>query len=272
MSDLVASERFCDKLVLSLSEQIGKTSFTEKQRELGKHLFIKADNSLKEFESKRMNKAQAAYVWNNVDINKMAVDSIKFIKLGLDPLADNFMHTIPYYNAKKGKYDLDLRMGFMAKLYQKKKYAFGNIIDIRIELIYENDKFEIYKKDIHNKIEAYSFKIDPFERGKVKGGFGYIAYDNPELNKIIIVKKEEFDKARGHAKSSKFWNDFYENMCLKTVVHRVTAQIDIDPEKVDSTYKALEEIPDEFDEKEDEVIENIDFETIEDSPFEEENV
>jgi recombination protein RecT len=240
------SERFTMLLMKEFSEASGEvTVFDDKKKRLGKHLFIKADAALKEFEKNRLSKNQlskSAYTWGNVNLTKMSLDAVHRIELGLDPLIDNHIWVIPYWNSALGKYDLDLRIGYTGEDYYKRKFALDPPKDIIYELVHENDDFTVFKKDKENKIETYSLKIiDPFERGEVVGGFGYIVYDDETKNKLVLVSEAKFLEAKKQAKSNDFWDRNPVEMRYKTLVHRTTDKILIDPDKVNDSYFNIEQ-------------------------------
>jgi len=56
----------------------------------------------------------------------------------------------------------------------------------------------------------------------------------------VIVTKADFDKSRESAQSDTFWKNHEEQMQFKTLVHRVTAKIPIDPMKVNASFLNVE--------------------------------
>ena len=157
------SERFTNMLMKEFS---GTTSdmaiFNDNKKRLGQHLFIKADSVLKELEKKRIADSKTTvkeYTWTNVNLSKMALDAVHRIELGLDPLIDNHISIIPYFNTKLKKYDLDLRIGYAGKDYYKRKMAYETPKDVIYELVYSKDEFTVFKKDKVNKTESYEFRV-----------------------------------------------------------------------------------------------------------------
>jgi recombination protein RecT len=246
--------------------------FSEEKKRLAQHLFIKCDSVLKELEAKRQQKNEknkAPFIWENVNLQKMAIDSVARIELGLDALSDNHIHPIPYFNGKTKKYDFDLRPGYIGKHYYKMRFALDPPKDIIYELVYSNDDFGIIKRDFKNKVEKYKLIVkNPFNRGKIVGGFGYLIYEDQTKNRVIIVSEAEFLKSRALAPTKTFWDSNPEMMRKKTLVNRVTKEIHVDPQKVanlaipESLYKI------EADEKEDENTRPQELEVIE-TTFEE---
>ena len=247
------SERFLEKVEKEFQASLGHgVEFTDYQKKLASNLYVKIDTSLKDFEAKRLNSNkthQAEYVWNNVNMPKLAVDAVHRVHLGLDALIPNHLHAVPYFNNKLKKYDIDLRIGYRGKDYYRRKMANPEPVDIRYELVYSTDEFEVIKKTEGQAVETYRFNItNPFQRGDVIGGFGYIMYEDESRNKVVIVSETEFKKVEGVAKASNFWSDWGDRMRYKTLVHRVTDNLDIDPEKVNPSYHYVESQENLFDE------------------------
>jgi recombination protein RecT len=237
------AERFTNMVVKEYSATVSNVKLTELQRKLAQHLFVRADMALTELEKRRMSKGGKGtpITWANVNMQKMAVDAVHRIELGLDALVPNHLHTIPYFNGKSKKYDLDLRVGYVGKDYYYRKLSLHPIVDISYELVHDNDEFTVIKKGLNQKVESYEFKIDsPFDRGPVVGGFGYISYENPAMNQLVILTLEDFKKSRGAAMSNDFWGKHTEAMQYKTIVHRTVSKIVLDPTKINESFARVE--------------------------------
>ncbi|GAH17978.1 unnamed protein product, partial [marine sediment metagenome] len=186
------SQRFTNMVVKEFSREVGKLEMTPYQERLAQHLFIGVDMSLKKLETDRAKKNadKLPVVWSNVNMEKLAIDAVHRVELGLDALIPNHIHTIPYLNGKTKKYDLDLQIGYVGKDYYKQKMAINTPKEIIYQLVYETDTFEPIMKTRGAETESYNFQITkPFARGAVIGGFGYIIYEDPTLNKLVIVPK-----------------------------------------------------------------------------------
>jgi recombination protein RecT len=238
------SERFTAMVVKEFGANMGgQLELSKHQKRLSQHLFIAIDVALRNLEVKRAEKNPnaATITWANTNMTKVAVDSVHRIELGLDALIPNHLHIIPYWNKRLEKYDLDLQVGYTGKDYYRRSVAVDKPVDIIYELVYSNDKFVPIKKSAKNPVESYEFEIvNPFDRGEVVGGFGYVMYEKPEMNKLIIVTKRDFDKSKNKARGGTFWNDHAEAMQYKTIVNRVTSKLNIDPEKIGLAYAEVE--------------------------------
>jgi recombination protein RecT len=236
------SERFTNMVIKEYGQvDTGHVGLTPYQKRLAQHLFVKIDFQLQELEKKRNDPKKEPIIWDNVNLPKLAIDAVHRIELGLDALIPNHVHPIPYWNTKMGKYDVNLQIGYAGKDLYYRELALNQPMDIIYELVHENDSLTVFKKGVDNEVESYDFQIkSPFDRGKVVGGFGYIMYENPQLNKLVLLSLADFDKAKSAAKSKEFWTNFPREMQLKTVVHRTVKKITLDPEKVNESFAMVE--------------------------------
>jgi len=241
------AERFVSKVEREFEGAVGHgIEFTDEERQLASNLFIKIDSALKQHEADR-NENQAPYKWENVDMQKLATDAVHRVRLGLDASIKNHIHVIPYFNGKTKKYDLNLQVGYKGKAYYRKRMAVDNVRDIRYELVHESDVFKVIKKSGRESIEDFAFDVkDPFDRGDIVGGFGYIVYEDETKNKVVLVSEEEFVKVKNTAQTKLIWNQWPDKMRLKTLVHRVTDELDMDPQKINPSYNYVEDQDDPF--------------------------
>lgn len=240
-----SSERFMKNIQAQFAAEAGSpVAFSDYEKSLAQHLFLKLDSVLQELEAKRIKDGkdnQTPYTWHNVNMRKLSLDAVHTVKLGLDALIANHVHPIPYFNGKEKKYDLDLRVGYVGKAYYRMQAAVEKPKDIIFELVYSSDHFKPIKKSISNKVESYEFEIqNPFDRGEIIGGFGYIVYEDETKNKLVTVSEKDFLKSRDAAQSKKFWDGHPTEMRHKTLVHRVTEHLQIDPRKVNASYLYME--------------------------------
>jgi len=243
------SVRFVDAILKEFRSQIGEMRFSEDQMKLAQHLFIKINAVLEKLENDRIEKNinKPPIIWSNIDIKKLAIDASHRIDLGLDALIENHIHIIPYYAKISKKYQLDLRIGYTGKIYYKSLFAKEKPKNIRIELVYETDKFKPLKKDNNNPIESYIFEItNPFDRGEIIGGFGYIIYNDSTHNKLILVSEKDFKKSESYAQTDAFWKPHPEKMRLKTIAHKTCDYIEIDPHKITTSYAFVEKQDNDF--------------------------
>jgi recombination protein RecT len=239
------SERFVALVQRQFTAELGDTlAWTDYQKRLAQHLFLKVDAQLRYLESRRSNDRQTPYTWANVNLQKLALDGVHRIGLGLDALIPNHISPVPYWNNSAKKYDVDLRIGYVGKDYCHRKFAVEEPVDIIYHLVHETDHFRPIMKSLANEVEGYEFEIrQPFDRGKVVGGFGYVMYADPKKNRLVLVSQRDFQKAEAAAGSREFWSDekWRLEMMYKTVVHRTTSKIALDPTKVNAKSYAYVE-------------------------------
>lgn len=240
-----SSERFLNNIQKQFAAEAGSpVAFSDYEKALAQHLFLKLDSVLQDFEAKRIKDgktSQTPYNWHNVNMRKLSLDAVHTVQLGLDALIANHIHPVPYFNGKENKYDLDLRVGYVGKAYYRMEAAVEKPKDIVIELVYSTDHFKPIKKSFSNQIESYEFEIqNPFDRGNIIGGFGYLVYEDTTKNKLILVSEADFEKSRKAAKGDTFWSKHPVEMRYKTLVHRVTEKLQIDPKKVNASYLYVE--------------------------------
>lgn len=229
------SERFTDIVIREFSGLTGqKVELTDLQKKLAQHLFIKVDQSLRSFESKRK-AAALPFIWNNINLDKMALDAIYRIDLGLDALIPNHIHPVPYLNERLGKYDIDLRIGYAGQDYIHRRFALDPPVNVIYELVYETDVFRPIK--CPDGSSEFEFKItQPFNRGNIVGGFGYVLYDDKRRNVLVLVSEDDFVKSQSKARSNEFWDNYPTEMRYKTLVHRTTNHIPLDPVKTNRSF------------------------------------
>jgi len=242
-ADISYSVRFTAMVVKEFSREIGKLEMTPYQERLAQHLFIGIDMALKKLDVDRQKKDanKLPIVWSNVNMEKLAIDAVHRVELGLDALIKNHIHPVPYFNSKLEKYDLDLQIGYVGKDYYKRKMALHQPKDIVYELVRKSDTFVPKMKSSTNPVESYAFDIpEPFNRGPVIGGFGYIIYEDDTMNKLILVDDEQFKKSEKAAKTDMFWKPHPTEMKMVVIVRRVTDYLKVDPEKINASYAVVE--------------------------------
>lgn len=257
------SDRFAS-LVLREYNAAGNVGaeLTQTQMRLIQNYFTATDRILGASEQRRLAKTgkwqdPVPCTWQNVDMTRLALDAAHYSRIGLDPLQRNHLHIIPFKNNKTGKYDINFMEGYEGKELKAKKYALEVPKDVTFELVFEKDSFIPHKKDATTQVESYEFSItNPFDRGTVKGGFGYIQYDDPTKNKLIMLSLADIEKrANAGQRNVEFWGGekdtwengkkagkthiegWYNEMCLKTIKRAVYDSIAIDPSKIDATYE-----------------------------------
>ena len=258
------SERFAAKVMSLFGQDVGPIETNEYMRSLIQGYFIAIDRALKLAEDARLRKKRnqdpTPVTWENVNLNDLALDVMHYAKIGLDMQMDNQLWPIPFKNNKTGLYDVNLMQGYGGIQYIAQKYALTPPISVNIEIVYSSDVFVAIKKSKDNPMDAYTFDItQPFDRGEVIGGFGYIEYEDPRKNELITMTRAQIEKRKPEYAAPEFWGgekDKWENgqkvgkervegwfdeMCYKTLVREVysSKHIPRDPQKIDENYRYL---------------------------------
>lgn len=250
------SEKFVARIEKQFAGELGSAvAWSQVQRTLAQHLYIKLIAALDDAENRRYPKtgenAKKPIIWANVDDVKLAMRCVHIINLGLDAYQKNHIFFIPYWNNRTERYDIDIRIGYMGEDHCRRKFSLDPIVDITYQLVFEGDEFDIVRNGQGVEVPEYHPK-SYFEAPTdgIIGGFGYIQYEDVRKNKVIPIAKREFEKAQTASKGTEFWggmqtewqnkkkvetghdDKFFNEMCFKTIVHRVCAKIPLDPAKV----------------------------------------
>lgn len=264
------SERFTSLVMREFAGSVGEINMGEFQKSLIQGYFIGCDNALAAAEAKRQkdNKSGVVpYTWANVDVNsKLAQNIVIYAKLGLDMTMANHLFAIPRLNGKTGKYEFTFQEGYKGKEIKAKKYSLYEIVNITAELVYANDKFAAHKKDANHAHDTYEFEItNAFDRGALIGGFAYIEFDDPQRNALFIMSKADIEKRKAKAMNTVFWNQWYDEMALKTVIAAACSKkVTLDPKKIDDDYRSMQMNEMEAEERSlaEEIAQNANSETI----------
>lgn len=266
------SERFMQKVIHEFSGSVGEFQITEYQRQLIQGYFIGVDRALKTAEAERVRKNEKnidrdkydnpiPVTWANVNMADLALDVVHYARLGLDTMQANFITPIPYLNKKAGRYDINLMLGYNGIKYIAEKFALCPPKSVTIELVYSTDNFKPHKKGRGNDVESYDFEItNPFDRGHIIGGFGYIEYDDPKKNELVLMSMKDIEKRKPEYASANFWggkanewkngkkvevnkDGWLDEMCRKTLIREVYSpkHILLDPRKVDDSYQYMKQ-------------------------------
>jgi len=268
--NLAASTRFSECVLKEFTSNVsGDLRITDYQRQLVQGYFICIDRALKIADDGRMRKNKnnsdhkwdenTPVDWNHVNMTDLAMDVVYYARMGLDMMQDNMLFPIPYKNNKTNLYDITMTKGYNGIRYIAEKYAVEAPAAVTTELVYKNDTFKPIKKSGSNPVESYEFEItNPFDRGEVVGGFGFIEYADRAKNNLVIMSKVQIDKRKPKKASAEFWGGkktewvdgkktevevpgWYEEMAYKTLVREVcgSKHIPVDPKKVDDAYQYM---------------------------------
>jgi recombination protein RecT len=240
-------------------------SLTQSQRRLANNYRIALDQALDLAETKRLSKPEKyretlSYTWQNINLQKLAIDVVALCRLGLDPLQKNHVSLIPFKNKRTNKYDIGFIEGYRGLEIKVEKYGLDVPDSVIVKIVHQNDKFEAIERDKNNPKDDYIFKIEnPWDRGPIVGGFYYLYYrDNPEKCKLKVFSKADIDKRKPDYASVEFWGGekavyengkktgkteivegWYEEMAFKTIYRAAYNSITIDSIKIDENYNRM---------------------------------
>jgi len=94
--------------------------------------------------------------------------------------------------------------------------------EIDVQLVYDKDEFESSKD---SGIVHYNHKmIDPFKRKDDQIVGGYCVIKNKRGQFITLLNKEDFEKHKLIAKTKNIWENWYPEMCMKTLIKKACNQ------------------------------------------------
>lgn len=268
------SERFTQKVLMEFGSSVsGAMEVTNYQKRLIQGYFIMIDRALKIAEEERLRKNNSnsdhkydndlPVTWNNVNLNDLALDLVHYARMGLDMQQDAMLYPIPYRNSKRNCYDITLMEGYNGIRYTALRYALETPIGETVELVYSTDTFVPHKKDSAHPVAIYEFQINnPFDRGEIVGGFGYLEFAEPARNELIIMPLKDILKRKPEYASANFWGGkstewqtvdgkrkkveiekegWYEEMCRKTLIREIYSakHLPRDPQKIDDAYQYM---------------------------------
>lgn len=236
------SAHFVNKVLAELGGSI-KVEWTDEQRRLAQGYYMGIERALQAAEERRnASKNALPFNWKNTIIDSDLAQKIATtVRFGLDMRIDNNLSVVPRMDNKVGKYRLSFMIGYEGRKLIAKKYSLDKLVDIKDELVYSSDKFSIVKKDATNNVESYKFEItNPFDRGKLIGGFAYIQFEDPTKNFVFLMSLSDIEKHKNKALTSAIWNEWFEQMARKTIIHAACKKISVDPAKIDEAYRQWE--------------------------------
>ena len=268
------SERFTKKVLQEFGSSVsGAMEVTDFQKRLIQGYFIVIDRALKTAEEERIRKNKAnnnhdydnnlPVTWQNVNLGELALDLVHYARMGLDMQQDAMLYPVPYKNNKANLYDVTLMPGYNGIRYTAIRYAVDAPIGETIELVYSTDTFVPHKKDSAHPVATYEFQINnPFDRGEIVGGFGYLEFAEPAKNELIIMPLKDILKRKPEYASANFWGGkatewktvdgkrqkvevekegWFDEMCRKTLIREVYSakHLPRDPQKIDDAYQFM---------------------------------
>ena len=165
---------------------------------------------------------------------------IKGAYLGLD-FMNKEAYLVPY-----GK-QLNFMKSYTGAVKLCKKYSIRPLKDIYAKLVREGDDYQI---EIINNEPKVTFKPKPFNNGKIQGAFAVACFEDGGIQ-YEEMSLAELEKVRSCSKmkSGVVWNQWTDQMYLKSVLHRLCKRIEIDFDNAEQMQYFNEEMQIETDVK-----------------------
>ena len=121
-------------------------------------------------------------------------------------------------------------------------YRAGAVSSVKAEIVYSKDHFR-YTTDMERPEHAPDWFGD---RGELVGAYAYAVMTNGSTSKVVIYSKAEIDKVKAVSKTSNRsdspWNQWYDRMALKTVIHRLESFVPTSAEYRREQLRAAAEV------------------------------
>lgn len=235
-NELTLAERFTNKVLAAFGDVAKGVDVTDKERKLISNYFIKVDEQLRN--------SKQGDNWGMVRMNEFALTLAHTAKLGLDMSLPNMLSFIPFRHGDDGTINMVPVIGAKGYEYIAKTYGLTPPVSVTVELVYSNDKFVPHKKDCCHECDGYEFEIkNPFDRGSIIGGFGYLAFEDKTMNKLLIMSEKDMLNYRPQAHNKNFWTgENLKKMYEKTIAKQLLKKVTLNPDKVNAVRESFAQI------------------------------
>lgn len=229
------AQRFTNAVVSAYGDVARGIDVTPKQMQLISNYYIKLDEMFKN--------PDINIFWKQVKLPALANTLAHMAKLNLD-MALGQLSFIPFFDRKSGKYNLVSIISAKGYEYIAKTYGLDSPEHATVELVYSTDKFSIAKKDANHECDSYTFEVqNPFDRGKIVGGFGYLEFSDKTKNFILVMSEADILKYKPRNASNNFWSgENMKKMYEKTIAKQLFKKVTLDPDKVNSVSDSFKQI------------------------------
>lgn len=230
------AKRFTDAVVTAYGDVAMGIEVTPKQMQLISNYYIKLDEMIRNPDSKIQS-------WKQIRLHELATTLAHMAKLNLD-MSLGHLSFMPFEHKNTNTFDLAPVISKDGEWYIAKTFGLDPPDDYVIELVYENDNFSVSKKDSNHEYDSYIFEIkNPFSRGKIVGGFGYLIYKDKTKNKIITMSETEILKYKPRWAKDSFWTgENGKKMYEKTIAKQLFKKVPKDPSKVNEVKDSFKKI------------------------------
>jgi len=138
-------------------------------------------------------------------------------RLGLVP-GDTY-HLVPFENTRNDTVDITGITDYKGEI--ELIYRAGAVASVKAEIVRKRDHFR-YTTDMDRPEHSPDWFGD---RGDLIGAYAYAVMKDGATSKVVIYSRAEIDEVRAASKganrSDSPWNNWYDRMALKTVIHRL---------------------------------------------------
>lgn len=232
--EMSLATRFSTAVTKAYADVAKGVVVTEYQNKLISNYFIEIDKALKN--------SKQGYTWKQIKMDELSMSVAHLSKLGIDMSLPNSVSFIPFRDGKTGMVNMVPCIGKGGYEFISRKYGIDPPKHSTVELVFSNDEFVAYKKDATHVGDSYEFKIkSPFNRGKCVGGFGFLQYDDPSKNKLIIMSIDEIMQHKPPNADSTFWGGKNLNAMLeKTIAKKTFKSVTLDPDKINGVHDSFD--------------------------------
>lgn len=235
-TELSIAQRFTNAVVKAYGDVARGIEVTPKEMKLISNYYIKLDEMIKNPDTKIQN-------WKQVRLPELANTLAHMAKLNLDMSLGQFSCT-PFKHGETGTYDLVPVISKDGYWFIAKTYGITPPKRFVVELVYESDSFSIIKRDATHPCDEYTFSVtNPFNRGKIIGGFGYLEFEDKTNNFILAMSEEEILKYKPKYAKDSFWGgENKKKMYEKTIAKQLLKRVALDPNKVNLVQDSFKKI------------------------------
>lgn len=238
-SELTMAQRFTNAVVKSYGDVARGIEVTPKQMRVISNYYIKLDEMIRNPESKIQS-------WAQVRLPELATTLAHMAKLNLD-MSLGQLSFMPFEHKNSNTFDLAPVISEAGYEYIAKTYGLEKPIHYIVELVYSTDKFSVTKRDSNHPYDTYTFVItNPFNRGKIVGGFGYLEYKDKTKNFVLPMSEQEILKYKPRWAKDSFWSgENGKKMYTKTIAKQLFKRVKLDPDKVNDIQDSFKRIESE---------------------------
>ncbi len=138
-------------------------------------------------------------------------------RLGLVP-GDTF-HLVPFEDRRNGTVEITGITDYTGEI--ELMYRAGAVASVKAEIVYSRDHFR-FTTDMDRPDHAPDWFGD---RGELIGAYAYAVMKDGATSKVVVYSKAQIDEVKAVSKTSgrsdSPWQQWYDRMALKTVLHRL---------------------------------------------------